>query len=222
MAKKNIQEEVIGIDAELRKSEAFIQKNLKTILIALVAVIVVVAGVFIYQNHMNDVEAEAQVAISKSQSLFYQEQYETALNGDGASSKGFIKIISDYSGTKTANLANLYAGLSYYKLEKYDEAINYLESFSTKGDNSISPAAVAALGNCYIQKDNKEKGAEKLLKAASMAENSLSPIFILQAAEVYENIGQKDKALNLYNEIKNDYPTSPIAQNIDKYIERVK
>jgi TolA-binding protein len=222
MAKKNIKEEAIGLDAELRKSEAFIQKNLKTILIALVGVIVIVAGVFIYQNHMDEVEAEAQTAISKSQSLFYQEQFETALNGDGAASKGFLKIISDYSGTKTANLANLYAGLCYYKMEKYDEAIEYLESFSPKNDNSVSPSAVAALGNCYIQKDQKEKGAEKLIEAANMAKNSLSPVFILQAAEVYENLGQNDKALNLYNEIKNEYPTSPIAQNIDKYIERVK
>jgi TolA-binding protein len=61
-----------------------------------------------------------------------------------------------------------------------------------------------------------------LIEAANMAKNSLSPVFILQAAEVYENLGQNDKALNLYNEIKSEYPTSPIAQNIDKYIERVK
>jgi TolA-binding protein len=221
MTKKNIQE-ATGIDAEIRKSEAFIQNNLKTILIALIGVIVIVAGVFMYNNHMDEVEIEAQNAISKSQALFNQNQYETALNGDGATSKGFIKIASDYSGTKTANIANLYAGLCYYNLEKYDEAIACLEKFDTSDDNTISPSAVAALGNCYIHKDNKEKGAETLLKAAKMADNSLSPVFMLQAGEVYENLGQKDKATELYNQIKKEYPVSPIAQNIDKYIERVK
>lgn len=221
MAKKNIQE-TTGINAEIRKSEAFIQKNLKTILIALAGVIVVVAGIFIYSNHMDEVEVEAQNAISKSQTLFNQNQYETALNGDGATSKGFLKIAADYSGTKTANLANLYAGLCYYKLEKYDEAISYLEKFDTSYDNTVSPSALAALGNCYIQKDNKEKGVETLLKAAELADNSLSPIFMLQAGEVYENLGKKDKASEVYNKIKTEYPVSPIAQNIDKYIERVK
>ena len=41
--------------------------------------IVVVAGFFIYKNHMESVEAEAQGAIAKAQAQFYQEQYETAL-----------------------------------------------------------------------------------------------------------------------------------------------
>lgn len=222
MAKNKNQEVSVGIDAELRKSEAFIQKNLKTILIAILAVIIIAVGFFIYKNHMDDVEVEAQTAISKSQTLFYQNQFETALNGDGASSKGFLKIISDYSGTETANLANLYAGLCFYNLEKYDEAIAHLEDFSPKSDESVSPAAIAALGNCYIHKDKKEEGAKKLLEAAEMADNSMSAIFKLQAAQVYEDLGQKEKALNLYEEIKSKYPTSPITQSIDKYIERVK
>lgn len=221
MAKnKNKQEEAIALDVELRKSEAFIEKHLKKILIVLAAVIVVVAGYFIYQNHMDDVEAEAQEAIAKAQAQFYQEQYETALNGDGATSKGFLKIISDYSGTETANLATLYTGLSYYNLKKYEEAVKYLEDFSSKGDNSVSPAAIAALGNCYVQLDQNEKGAETLLKAAKQADSNLSAVFMVQAGMVYESLNQNDKALSIYKEVKENYQTSPLYQEMDKYIER--
>ena len=41
--KNNNKEEAIALDVELRKSEAFIEKHLKKILIVLAAVIVVVA-----------------------------------------------------------------------------------------------------------------------------------------------------------------------------------
>ncbi len=221
MAKNNKKEEVIGLDAELRKSEAFIEKNLKKILIVLAAVIVVAIGFFLWRNSVEETEAEAQVAISKSEQLFMQQQYETALNGDGIATKGFLNVIDEYSGTKTANLAALYAGLCYYNLGKYDDAISYLDKFDTQNDQSVSPAAVAALGNCYAQKGDVEKGVSTLLKASKMTKGNLAALFKLQAGMLYESLDQTDKALELYNDIKANYLTSPLAQNIDTYIERV-
>lgn len=220
MAKKQ-KEEAIAFDEQLSKSEAFIEKNLKVIIIALVAVIVVVSGVFIYNNHMADVEQQAQKAIAKSQTAFAQSQYDQALNGDGASSKGFLKIINDYSGTKTANLAKLYAALCYANTEKYAEAIKMFEDFDRKDDQMISPASLGALGNCYIKNGQNEKGAEMLVKAAKSADNNaLSPLFLLQAGEVYESLNNNEKAVELYKEIKSKYFRSPVSLNIDKYIER--
>ncbi len=221
MAKNKKQEEVIGLDAELRKSEAFIEKNLKQILIGLAVVIVVAIGFFMYQSNAAETEQEAQNAISKSEQLFMQQQYETALNGDGITVKGFLNVINDYSGTKSANLAQLYAGLCYYNLGKYDEAIANLEAFSPQDDTTVSPAAVAALGNCYAQKGENKKAVNELLRAAKLADNSLSAVFKLQAGMLYENMGENDKALELYNDIKNNNATSPLAQTIDTYIERV-
>ena len=222
MSKKK-ETEAIGLDIQLNKSEAFIEKNLKPILIGLAAIIVIVVAFFIYNSHMKDVEAEAQNAISRSQMAFAQEQYEQALNGDGANQKGFLKIIDEYSGTKTANLAKLYAAICYANTGKTDDAIKYFESFSSKDDQMISPSAKAALGNCYIQKGDKEKGANMLIDAAKDADNdAISPVFLLQAGEVYESINQKDKALPLYQQIKDKYFRSPLANEIDKYIERAK
>ncbi len=220
MAKKQ-KEEAIALDEQLSKSEAFIEKNLKVIIIALVAVIVVVSGVFVYNNHMADVELQAQKAIAKSQTAFAQSQYDQALNGDGASSKGFLKIINDYSGTKTANLAKLYAALCYANTEKYAEAIKMFEDFDKKNDQMVSPASLGALGNCYIKNGQSEKGAELLVKAAQSADNNaLSPLFLLQAGEVYESLNNNAKAVELYKEIKSKYFRSPVSLNIDKYIER--
>ena len=223
MAKnKKASNDVIGLDVQLSKSEAFIEKHLKLILAILAVVVIVVSGIFLYRHYKANQTAEANEAIAASQTAFGMEQYEQALNGDGVNEKGFLKIIDEYSGTSTANLAKAYAGLCYVNLDKLDEAIKMLEAFDPQDDQIISPTAIAALGNCYVKKGENEKGAEILVKAAKKASNdAVSPVFLLQAGEVYEELGKTDKALELYQEIKDKYFRSPLYTEIDKYIERV-
>ncbi|MBQ0023793.1 MAG: tetratricopeptide repeat protein [Prevotellaceae bacterium] len=213
-------DEPIALDVQLSKGEAFIEKNWKVISAILGAVIIIVLGTYFYKNYMAGREAEAQKAIASAQTAFAQQQWEQALNGEG-NSKGFIKIIDEFGGTKTANLAKLYAGLACANTGKTDEAIKYLEDYSAQGDQMVSPSALEALGNCYVQKGENEKGAETLMKAASKANNdAVSPVFLLQAGQIYESIGNNDKAIEIYNQIKKQYFRSPVSQDIDKYIER--
>lgn len=213
-------DEPIALDVQLNKGEAFIEKNWKKIAAVLGVIIVVVVGFYIYRNYMNDKELEAQKAIAGAQTAFAQQQYEQALKGEG-NTKGLLKIIDEYSGTKTANLAKLYAGLAYAKTDKVDDAIKMLEDFSAQDDDMVSPAAIAALGNLYAKKGDAEKGIKTLVKAAEEADNdAVSPVFLLQAGQVYESLGQNDKAVELYTQIKKQYILSPLSQDIDKYIER--
>lgn len=213
--------EPINLDVQLHKTEALIEKNWKIIAGVIAAIVVIVVAGFIWKNHMDNVEADAQNAIASSQALFMQQQYDQALNGDGTGSEGLLKIIDNYSGTKTANLAKLYAALCYANTGKTDEAIKMFEDFDQKDDQMISPVSIAALGNCYIQKGENEKGVELIVKAAKEADNdAISPALYLQAGQVYEGMGQNEKALELYNKIKDTYYLSPVSQDIDKYIER--
>ena len=218
--KQQATDEPIALDVQLIKGEAFIEKNWKKIAIVLGAVIVIVAGVYAYKHYMAGQELEAQKAIAGAQTAFAQQQYEQSLKGEG-NMKGFLKIIDEFGGTETANVAKLYAGLAYAKTDKVDEAIKMLEDFSAQDDDMVSPAAIAALGNLYVKKGDNEKGIKTLIKAAEKADNdAVSPVFLLQAGEVYESLGQNDKALELYNKIKKQYFRSPISQEIDMYIER--
>ncbi len=226
MAKKQIKQqpqvsdEPIALDVQLSKGEKFIEDNWKKISAVLGAVIIIVVGTYIYKNYMAGKESDAQKAIATAQTAFSAQQWEQALNGDG-NSKGFLKIIDEFGGTETANLAQLYAGICYANTDKVDEAIKYLEDFSTKDDEMVSPTAVAALGNCYIKKGDNEKGAKTLIKAAEMADNdAVSPAFLLQAGQVYESLGNSEKAVELYNKIKKQYFRSALSHDIDKYIER--
>lgn len=231
MATKKIKEEGNVLDEQLGKSEAFIEKNLKKIGIVLGAIIVVGVGIFIYNNHLNSVEEQAVKDAYPAEQAFAAGQGETALKGQGAQMKGLQTIINQYGGTKTANVARLMAGVELFNEGKIDEAIRQFEAYKDADDMIVSPLATAALGNCYVTKGDKSKGVGLLLKAAEKADKradegknySVSPIFLLQAGEVYESMNQADKALELYKKIKSDYLLSALTQSgeIDKYIQRL-
>ena len=133
-----------------------------------------------------------------------------------------LKIASEYSSTDAGNLANLYAGLCYASLGKWNEAAQYIEKFDAKGDMMISPAAEGALGNVYAHLNQLDKAVSHLKSAAEKADNnSLSPTFLIQAGEILESQGKADEALKLYQTVKTKYFNSFQYQSIDKYIERV-
>lgn len=207
---------------EVSKTEAFFDKYKKTIIYGIVAVIVIIAGVIVYNTYVaGPREDKASTNIAKAQDYFSQEDYEKALKGDGKNA-GFITIAEDYSGTDAGNLANLYAGLCYAQTGKWAEAAKYLENYSAADDQMVSPAAQGALGNVYAHLKQFDKAVEALKKAAKMADNnSLSPTFLIQAGEILESQGKKDEALKLYQQVKAEYVNSMAYQTIDKYIERV-
>ena len=222
MANVNEQQGALNVEETLNKSEAFFLKYKKAIIYGVLAVIVVIAGVIVYKQYVSAPrEDKASTALAKGQEYFQQDLYEKALNGDGAGYAGFVKVASDYSSTEAGNLANLYAGLCYAGLGKWNEAAKYLEEFDTKDDQMISPAAEGALGNAYAHLNQLDKAVSHLKNAAKNADNnSLSPTFLIQAGEILESQGKAAEALELYKEIKEKHVYSMQYQTIDKYIER--
>ena len=222
MANVNEQQGALNVEETLNKSEAFFLKYKKAIIYGVLAVIVVIAGVIVYKQYVSAPrEDKASTALAKGQECFQQDLYEKALNGDGAGYAGFVKVAADYSSTDAGNLANLYAGLCYAGLGKWNEAAKYLEDFDTKDDQMISPAAEGALGNAYAHLNQLDKAVTHLKNAAKNADNnSLSPTFLIQAGEILESQGKAAEALELYKQVKEKYVYSMQYQTIDKYIER--
>ena len=223
MAEQKNQNEHLNVEDALTQSEAFLVKYKNAIIGGVVAVIIIVAGFIMYKNlYAEPREEKAQAALFKGQEYFEQDAYEQALNGDTIGYVGFLKVADEYSGTKAANLAKAYAGICYAQLGKYDEAVKMLDSFNG-GDQMVAPAILGATGNCYAQLGQLDKAASTLLSAADKADNnSLSPIFLMQAGEILVKQGKYDDAVNAYTKIKDKYFQSYQAMDIDKYIEQAK
>ena len=223
MAEQKNQNEHLNVEDALTQSEAFLIKYKNAIIGGVVAVIIIVAGFIMYKNlYAEPREEKAQAALFKGQEYFEQDAFEQALNGDSIGYTGFLKVADDYSGTKAANLAKAYAGICYAQLGKYEEAVKMLDSFNGK-DQMVAPAILGAAGNCYAQLGQLDKAAFTLLSAADKADNNtLSPIFLIQAGEILVKQGKYDDAVNAYTKIKDKYFQSYQAMDIDKYIEQAK
>ena len=218
----NQQQAAPTMEETLNQSEAFFLKYKKAIIGAVIALVVIIAGIVLYKTYVSGPkEIKASTAIAKGQEYFAASNFEMALNGDSASFKGFAKLADEYSSTAAGNLANLYAGLCYAKLDKWEDAVKYLEKYDGADDQMISPAAEGALGNAYAHLNQLDKAVSHLKKAAEKADNnSLSPTFLIQAGEILESQGKNDEALKLYQEVKEKYFNSMQYQTIDAYIER--
>ena len=223
MAEQKNQNEHLNVEDALTQSEAFLIKYKNAIIGGVVAVIIIVAGFIMYKNlYAEPREEKAQAALFKGQEYFEQDAYEQALNGDSIGFVGFLKVAGDFSGTKAANLAKAYAGICYAQLGKYEEAVKMLDSFNGK-DQMVAPAILGAAGNCYAQLGQLDKAASTLMSAADKADNNtLSPIFLMQAGEILVKQGKYDDAVDAYTKIKDKYFQSYQAMDIDKYIEQAK
>ncbi|WP_055097435.1 tetratricopeptide repeat protein [Gabonia massiliensis] len=214
-------DELDKVNAALSSSEQFIQQYQKPILLGLLAIVIIVSAIIgVRHFYVLPRENKAQAEMYKGVFYFEKDSFQLALQGNEADFIGFKAIADEYSSTKAGNLAAAYSGLSLYNLGKYDEAITYLKNFDAD-EEFISPAIIGTIGDCYVNMDKYEEGVGYFERAAKKADNDmLSPIYLKKAATVYEKLGNKKKALEMYQKIKNSYPKSMSNQDIEKYIVR--
>lgn len=211
----------LNVDEALSTSEAFLIKYKNVLLGAVAALVIVVCGYLGYKHFISEPkEAKASEALFRGEQYFGAESYELALNGDSLGYAGFLKIADEFSGTAAGNLANAYNGICYAQLGKYEDAVKYLDKFNGK-DQLVAPAILGTIGNCYAQMGQLDKAAATLIKAANRANSlSLSPIYLIQAGQIFEKQGKNAEAVEAYKQVKNKYANSYQAMDIDKYIER--
>lgn len=211
-----------NIGETLSKTEEFIFNNQKIIGIGITIIIIAILGFFGYNKYYIEPKStEAAEQMFQAQQYFEADSLDKALYGDG-NSLGFIDIVNEYGMTKPGNLANYYAGISFLKKNDFEQAIDYLEDFSAN-DHIISPMATGAIGDAYLELGNKDKAAAYYLEAANIDDNGFTaPLFLYRAGQVYELLGNYDKAINIYTRIKTKYYKSNEGRNIEKNISRAK
>jgi hypothetical protein len=208
------------IDEAVHRSESFIEKNQKPILIGIGIVVAIVCAYLAYQHfYVTPKNEEAQVALFKGEQYHRIGQDSLAIYGDQNGYIGFESIISEYGSTKAGNLAKLYAGISYANLGKYDQALTYLKDFSVS-DNILSQLVNGTIGDCLDNTGKSDEAVSYYMKAAKGVDNiSQSPILYKKAGLIYRSQGNYDKVIEVFTTIKDQYANSPVAMEADKYID---
>jgi len=210
------------IEEALTRTEQFIEKYQKQLTTIVLVVVAIIAGVLGYNKfYKAPIEKEAIQQTAGAQLYFSRDSFNLALKGDG-NALGFVDIINDYSSTTIGNTAKAYAGICCLKLGKFDEAIEYLEGFSSD-DFLVSQLVVCNLGDAYMEKGNYKKAADYYEEAASNKTNDFTtPIYLMKAGNAHEMNKDFDKAITAYERIEKEFARSFEARDIEKYITRAK
>ena len=214
MAKQIKNENAEAVVEAVSKTEQFFNENGKLIGIICAAVVVLAAALFCWNKFVYVPAAdEARGQMAFAEENFRAEDYEVALNGDG-NVLGFAQIIDEY-GAKAGASAYFYAGVCELHLGNWEMAIKYLENYKGK-DAILKARATACIGDAYVGLEEYAKAVEYYEKAAATVENDYAAGYLLKAGIAAEKIGENAKALGFYETIKEKYPRSMAAYEIDK------
>ena len=209
----NVGEAIVG-------TEHFFTKYKKAVIYTVGAIVVLFAIVLLYKQFVlvpQQNEAINQTFVAEQ--YFRANDFEKALNGDG-NALGFAQLINEY-GSKSGEAVYFYAGVCQLQLGNYNEAIEYLEKY--KGEDPIITArAIACIGDAYVGLNDYNRAITQFLQAARTADNISAASYLMKAGLAYEETGDKENALKMYEEIQLKYPQSAEGFEINKYITRIK
>ena len=218
------------LDEGASKTEQWVIKNQKYIFIIIGLVAVCVLGYLGYNKFIQEPkESEAMNDMFQAQQYFDQavnavekdSLYNLSLQG-GDGQFGMLDIIDNHGGTKAANLAKYYAGMAYLNTKDYQNAITYLSDFSS-GDDALGPIAKGAIGDAFVQLNQPSDALEYYEKAVQMKTNDFTtPMYLYKAGVVALQLEDNNKALKYFSRIKEEFPNSPEANNVDVFIGRAE
>ena len=219
-----------SLDQTASRSEAFVSQYQNFILIAVAVVVTGVLGYLAYDsfvaqpkaaeavNELNQAQYFFELAVNSTES---DSLYRLALEG-GEGKYGFLDIIDNYSGTPAAKLATYSAGMAYLNLKEYENAINYLDNFSSD-DVMLSALSKGAIGDAFAQLEQPDEAFEYYVQAANASDNAFStPKYLFKAALLGAQIGKADQSLSFFKRIKEEYPQAPEAARVDVQIGKLE
>lgn len=213
--------EGINLGETVSRAEDFFKQNKKLITYiggGIAGLIILFLGWKYYIHSQDQIAQEQALGAIR---YFEKDSLDLAIKGDGQS-MGLEDLVDEYGLTPTGNLCYYYLGIAYYKKGKPQEAIEKLKKFSGS-DNMVAATALNAIASAYEDLKDKDHAAAYYEKAAHEFENdATTPIYLMQAGRVYEESGDRKKALKIYYEIKNKYPNSTEGRDMDKYIAPIE
>lgn len=215
---KQIEDKNTEMGNVITRSEEFIQKNQKILIIAVVAVLVVIVAIFgLRRWYFQPREDRAASEMYAAEQWFSQGDFQKALDGDDTY-RGFLAVAESYSGTKAGNLSRYYAGICNLRLGNFAEAARWLKKYNGK-DTFTRPLAKIALGDAEMELGNTKNAVDNYMKASTMEKNFVTtPTALFKAGMGYMMLGDNAKALDCFKQVKQNYPESTEWSEIDKYI----
>jgi len=204
------------------KSQTFFEENKTKILTYVGVAVIAVAAVFAYLSYRSSQNEDAGLQLSKVIDMYDQGDFLGAIEGrKDTKVAGLKQIVSEYGSTENGETAKIYLANSYANLGKVDDAYKYYEDYS--GDIDIyKAAALAGQAGYFASKNEFEKAAGLYEQASKVSKNnSMNADYSFLSAVNYFDAGEKDEAKNLFQLIKDEFKTSMVFSQVDKYLNQL-
>ncbi|MFH0733451.1 MAG: hypothetical protein V1773_02640 [bacterium] len=205
------------------KAVKYFDNNMKPILIVAGSVAVLAILVYLYMVKTNSDNDKASIELARVVSLYEAGSYQEAVDGKkGTNIVGFKQIVDSYGSTEYGEIAKVYLANSYFYLGKVEQAYEFYNDYS--GDNDLYKAAAkAGIAGYYEFKKEYEKAAGSFKDAAFVSkENPSNAQYLLGATINYLKVNKKAEAKELIETIKEEYKTSDVMREIERYAVLVK
>lgn len=216
---KRQEETLIDVVEVKQEAQDYFEKN-KSLILGLIAALIIAVGGFIIYKYMIKLpkETSAKSAIFKAEQQFQRDSFALALENPGGGYEGFLDIIENYNGTQTANLAKLYAGISYMNVGRYNDAIEYLNSHDASGE--YAPILKNGnLGDAYSELGDMDKAISAYKRATTVGEDALlTPYYLFKLGLLSKRNGNQSEADAAFKKIKEKYPTSEEGTKVDRLL----
>ena len=213
---------IVDVQQTISKAERYIEENKKSLSIIAGAVVVLVGGYFAWTKlYLAPLEEEAQGQMYMAEKYFEKDSLDKAINGDGQF-LGFKDIVDQYGLTSSGNLAHMYLGLCYLHKGKFEDAVSELKEYDGD-DMMLAPISIGAIGDAYAELGKPEDAIDQYMKASKESENNFTtPIYLMKAATLYESQAKYKEAIQIYEQLKTDFPEAREGRDVEKYISRAK
>ena len=215
-------ETIVDVVEARDQAQNFFEENQTMVLGGLLAIVLVIGGLFAYRTLVKAPKnQEAAAQMKEAQAQFERDSFALALANPGGGFLGFIDISDIYSGTKAGNAANYYAGVCYLQLGEFDAAISYLNDFSPSGE-IFGIMKHGTLGDAYSELGEMDKALSNYKKAVNAGSNEeLTTIYLKKLALFEEKQGNIGEAKKYFEQIKTNFPKSAMSSEVDKYLARL-
>ena len=205
------------------EAQSWFELNKKRISTVATILAVVVAAIWIYYNNRATGDLNATTDLGKVMRYYDQGQYQIAINGAPQENiRGLEQIVSDYGSTPTGQIARLYLANCYFSLSQYDKALELYRDTDVS-DKSLMASVYAGIAACEVEKGNTAEGARMFEKAAGNDSREMNAAeYLYRAAGSYLQAGEKEKASELLERLKKDFPQSTYAREADRLVAQVR
>jgi predicted negative regulator of RcsB-dependent stress response len=195
------------------KVALYLKEHMRQVRLVGIGVVVIAVAYISVWGYMKHTNQKGQAAYNVAYDTLVQSLQNEDADEDGIKkSEGlFEAVISDYGMSKAADLALAQVGHAKFRDEKYDDAIDYYEEFSSKASDNeaYETLTLLALAACHEAKGEMKKAAGILDGIMENPDNPFRENAMLNLERIYRLDNQPEKANEILKTFAKEYGNSP-------------